>query len=241
MALSSQCTSSVPTGSPPRTLARWPNAVELARRGLLRRVGVWPVLAWVVAGLLMSVALHARAAAEDVPGSTPAGFSLPGSDKGEPVHINADLLEFDARQNVATFRGDVVSSQGAVVMRSALLRATFAPSANGKSGSMQRLQSLVAEGNVHITYGNRVARGKRAEFNNANRTLVLSGDAVVYEGPNEVRGERVVVYLDEQRSVVEGTSKRVKAILVPDASAPGGGDAEDDPKVPTPPAEGGDQ
>jgi lipopolysaccharide export system protein LptA len=44
---------------------------------------------------------------------------------------------------------------------------------------------------------------------------VLSGDAVLHEGSNEVRGERVIVYLDEQRSVVEGTNTRVKAILVP--------------------------
>jgi lipopolysaccharide export system protein LptA len=38
---------------------------------------------------------------------------------------------------------------------------------------------------------------------------------VLHDGPNEVVGDRVVVYLDEDRSVVEGGRKRVKAVLFP--------------------------
>jgi len=34
---------------------------------------------------------------------------------------------------------------------------------------------------------------------------------VLHEGSNEVVGDRVVVYLDENRSIVEGGRKRVKA------------------------------
>ena len=36
------------------------------------------------------------------------------------------------------------------------------------------------------------------------RTLVLTENPVLHDGPNEVAGERVIVYLDEDRSVVEG-------------------------------------
>jgi len=39
---------------------------------------------------------------------------------------------------------------------------------------------------------------------------------LVEDGANEVGGDRVIVYLDEDRSVVEGGRKRVKAILHPD-------------------------
>jgi lipopolysaccharide export system protein LptA len=143
------------------------------------------------------------------------GFSLPGSESTEPVEIEAKSLEFDARENVAVFRGDVVTTQGDVVMRSAVLRVEFAQS-NGKIGRVERPQSVVAEGDVRITQGARVALGNRAEFDEAERMLVLSGDAVLHEGSNQVRGERIIVYLDEDRSVVEGTNTRVKAILVRD-------------------------
>ena len=44
---------------------------------------------------------------------------------------------------------------------------------------------------------------------------MLSQNAVVHDGPNEVSGDRIVVYLDEERSVVEGGGGRVKAVLFP--------------------------
>jgi lipopolysaccharide export system protein LptA len=34
--------------------------------------------------------------------------------------------------------------------------------------------------------------------------MVLDGEAVVREGENVIRGERVIFYVDEERSVVEG-------------------------------------
>jgi lipopolysaccharide transport protein LptA len=122
---------------------------------------------------------------------------------------------------VATFRGDVVTTQDDVVMHSAVLRVVFVPSEG--IGNLEQLQTVVAEGDVRITQGNRVARGERAEFDDAARTLVLSGKAVLVEGSNEIRGERVIVYLDEERSVVEGTNSRVKAVLVPHGDGDGDG------------------
>ena len=50
----------------------------------------------------------------------------------------------------------------------------------------------------------------------AQLILVLGGDPVLRDGPNEVTGDRIVVYLDEGRSVVEsGGKKRVSAVLYP--------------------------
>ena len=164
-------------------------------------------------------------------------FSLPGSHSSGPIHIDANLLEFDARADVATFRGNVVTTQDDIVMHSAVLRVTFVP-AEGIA-NLDRVQTVIAEGAVHITQGNRVARGERAEFDDAARTLVLSGGAVLVEGASEVRGERVIVYLDEERSVVEGTNSRVKAVLVPHGEDGGGARAASGGKSPgTPDGQG---
>jgi lipopolysaccharide export system protein LptA len=161
-------------------------------------------------------------------GERKTGFSLPGTRSSGPIHIDAKLLEFDARTDVATFRGDVVTTQDDVVMHSAVLRVVFVPSEG--IGNLEQLQTVVAEGDVRITQGNRVARGERAEFDDAARTLVLSGKAVLVEGSNEIRGERVIVYLDEERSIVEGTNSRVKAVLVPHGDGDGDGAKTDGSK-----------
>jgi lipopolysaccharide export system protein LptA len=52
---------------------------------------------------------------------------------------------------------------------------------------------------------------------------VLTENPVVHDGPNEILGDRIVVYIDENRSVVEGGPKRVKATLIPDKKDGGAG------------------
>jgi len=65
---------------------------------------------------------------------------------------------------------------------------------------------VVAEGQVRIHKGDRLAEGRRAVFDQAKQTIVLSDGAVLHEGPNQVAGDRIVVYLQEERSVVESGS-----------------------------------
>lgn len=137
-------------------------------------------------------------------------FSL-GGQRG-PVTISADRLEFDYRTGVLTYRGRVTVAQADVTMQSNVLRVTIDPDAP------DQLREIIAEGAVRIAKGDRLATGGRAVFDQATRTVVLSDQAKLRDGPNEVAGERVVVYLDEERSVVEsGENDRVRAVLFPPA------------------------
>lgn len=136
------------------------------------------------------------------------------SDRG-PVHISADQLEFDYRKSILTYRGSVTVKQADLTLNSDVLRVTLDPKAT------DQLREVVAEGKVQIAKGERRASGGRAVFDQASRTIVLSDGAVLRDGPNEVAGERVVVYLDEERSVIEGGSERVRAVLFPEKKAEG--------------------
>jgi lipopolysaccharide export system protein LptA len=80
-----------------------------------------------------------------------------------------------------------------------------------------RVQNIVAVGNVRIDQGTRWAVGGHAVFDQGQRTLVLTENPVLHDGPNVVAGDRVIVYLDENRSIVEGGRKRVKAVLYPNS------------------------
>jgi hypothetical protein len=54
----------------------------------------------------------------------------------------------------------------------------------------------------------------------------MSENPMLHDGPNEVAGDRVVVFLDEDRSVVEGGRKRVKAVFHPDSGKGDGSTAK---------------
>lgn len=153
----------------------------------------------------------------------------------EPITINSDALEYDYKGNVVVYRGDVQATQGPVKLRSDVLTVTFEQSGQKPaaektadvmaSGGTRRLRQIVATGKVRIDHGTRWATGGRATFDQGARTIVLTEEPVLHDGANEVVGDRVVVYLDEDRSVVEGGRKRVKAVLYPnkdDGLAPRG-------------------
>ena len=75
----------------------------------------------------------------------------------------------------------------------------------------------VSTGNVRIiTRDCRTGTAQRAEYYDAEQRVVLIGNARVWQDDNVVTGERITIYLAEDRSVVEGgKQERVKAIFYP--------------------------
>lgn len=164
-----------------------------------------------------------------------------GSNK-EPININSDSLELDYKGSVLTYAGNVKVTQGDVTLTSDKLTITYdrqavqrspAPQASpdpqaspaarraGTAGTdANKIKEVVAEGHVRIVRGDRIAEGRRAVFDQAQQTIVLSDNAVLHEGLNKVAGDRIVVYLREERSVVEsGNNSRVSAVFYPNAGA----------------------
>lgn len=129
--------------------------------------------------------------------------------QGGPVEITAKELEFDYPKRTLTYRGNVLVSQADLKLTSETLRVVLNEEAR------EVIREVTAEGKVRIEQGQRIATGGRAVFDQAKRTVVLSESPVLREGVNEVAGEKITVYLDEQRSVVEGGNQRVRAVLYP--------------------------
>jgi lipopolysaccharide export system protein LptA len=167
-----------------------------------------------------------RAATEARPaedGSAPSQGSfldaMSFSSSREPISVSADSLVFDYRTRVLTYKGGVVVTQGDMKLQSDMLTVTL------DDHTENRLKGVVADGQVRLSKGSRWATGGRAVFDRTQNTVVLSQDAMLHDGPNEVSGSRIVVYLDQQRSVVEGGNGRVKALLFPPSGSatPAGG------------------
>jgi lipopolysaccharide export system protein LptA len=173
-------------------------------------------------------ALALVAAFASVAGAEPAREAAKGNElfdvgsfgnRKEPITVTADNLEYDYKANVVVYRGEVLATQGEMKLRSDTLTVTFAARdgapADAAAKNSPKLQQIVAIGNVRIDNGTRWATGGRAVFEQGTRTVVLTEAPVMHDGPSEVIGDRVTIYLDENRSVVEGGRKRVKAVVYP--------------------------
>ena len=148
------------------------------------------------------------------------------SGKG-PINIRSGKLEFFYNEKRIVYRGDVVVTRDNGTIKSDLLTVTYeeqaannsagtpavpasntpAPEKENAASRRQRIKEAVAEGNVEITSDKGNATCKKATFNEIKRTVVLSGDAVLRDGDNIVKGQTVTVYLDENRVTVEGTAE----------------------------------
>lgn len=157
--------------------------------------------------------------------------SLSFTSRKEPIHIRSRDLEFRYDDKRITYRGDVVVTQGETTLKSDTLIVTYEEPTTEKgaaqpkpqnTSSQQQLKEVVAEGNVDITSGDRHATAKKAVFNQATRTVVLSGNAVLQEGDNRVAGEKVTVFLDEKRTVVEGGGEKPRVEMVVSQQQEGG-------------------
>lgn len=153
------------------------------------------------------------------PASLLGGFSF--TSQREPITIASEALEFNYRSRVLKYVGSVVAIQGDMKLQSRSLTVTLDAQVEN------RIKEVVADGQVRLSKGTRWATGGHAVFNQDHRTVVLSDNAELHDGGNIVKGDRVVVYLDEERSVVEGGKGRVEAVLVPsqndEGAAPAGG------------------
>jgi lipopolysaccharide export system protein LptA len=122
------------------------------------------------------------------------GFGLMSS--RSPIEITSDALEANQKENVVTFSGNVIAKQEEMTIYTNKLVVNYDPETK-KIGEIQAL------GNVKVVMGDRRATGQKATFFQNENKLILEGDAVIREGDNVIRGERVIYYMDEERSVVE--------------------------------------
>ena len=154
--------------------------------------------------------------------------SLSFADRRQPIDIRSGSLEFLYAEKRVQYQDKVVVTQGKVTLTCNLLTVTYEDLSQSKSTtqpsspsptSQQRLKEVIAEGDVRLQAENGYATGQKFIFDQDKRTVILSGNVVLREGANQVSGDRVSVYLDERRSVVEG---RARMRLIPQSdNAPG--------------------
>ncbi len=126
-----------------------------------------------------------------------------------PVEVTASKLEALQQQRQAIFSGEVVAKQGDITLYSDKLIVFLLP-------DQDQVERMEATGKVRVIQLDRTATADRAVYHQQQGTLLLYGNAKVHQGQNEISGEEIIVYLQEDRSVVKsGDTGRVKAILFP--------------------------
>ncbi len=172
---------------------------------------VWPLVFFFGALSLLVPAW----AAEKKP--VPQGKTIPEAAglSAQPLRITSQQLEADNKNQVIIFTGNIVARQGDLVIHADAARVNYEKREEGNE-----VREIEATGNVKIHQGDRVATGQRAQFLNREQKIILTGQPRVWQGKDMVSGDKITVFLEEDRSFVEGgPDRRVEVILYPKGEA----------------------
>ncbi|MCF6179546.1 MAG: lipopolysaccharide transport periplasmic protein LptA [Geopsychrobacter sp.] len=128
-----------------------------------------------------------------------------------PIEVTSDRMDADRQKGEVLFSGHVVAKRGTMTIYAARLTLYLV-----KEGTEQAIDRLVAEEDVRLVDGERIATAKRLDYDQKTEKMLLTGNAEVHQGGNLVMGEEIELFLKEDRSVVKGgEGGRVRAVFKP--------------------------
>lgn len=140
-------------------------------------------------------------------------LALPGtasalkSDKDQPVYVEADGVDIDDRSGISIYKGNVVLTQGSIVIKAD--KVTVTQKAN-------QTDHIEAVGNPvtfkQDTEGEKGAikgRSKKTEYSANSEIIYMTGDAVLNQGKDTFKSDKITY--DRARAVVKaGASAKGK-------------------------------
>ena len=136
-----------------------------------------------------------------------------------PIVIHSNTLELDQEKKLVVFEGDVkAKTEGMIIdCQKMLVYYLGNPTTEEADTESDRIDKIIALGDVVIDrYAAGIARAGKAVFHKDEEKIVLTENPVVQQGPDYVEGQRITIFLNESRSIVEGDeNKRVKATIFP--------------------------
>jgi len=149
------------------------------------------------------------------------------SAKGGAITINSDKLEVIDAQNEAIFTGRVDALQDDARLRADKLDVLFDKkvatddAANQPGAAWGDVKTLIATGNVFYVTPKQVAKAEKAVYDVVKDQVVMSGNVVVTQGKNVIRGDMLVIKISTGRAVFDTTkvdgapAGRVRAAFFP--------------------------
>ena len=186
-----------------------------------------------------ALAAAAQPAQKDQPGGAMQGLQL---NRDQPVKIESDTLEVRDKSQQATFVGKVKLTQGDTILQCQSLvifyetesaapaqkKGTKTAQKNeqkgGALGAGQQIKRAEAKGDVLVTQKDQTAKGDNGVFDVKANTITLTGNVVVTQATNVLRGERMVVDLTTGVARVEsgqsksGERQRVEGLVNPSST-----------------------
>ncbi len=146
--------------------------------------------------------------------------------KSGPIEVVADRMEAFQEKRIIVFSGNTVATQGDIKLKTDRLSIYYKKSGEQKDKIGKQdmavagdLEKIELQGNVIVTQNDISATSETAVYYQDGAKVIMTGNPVLQQGKNVIKGCRVVIFIDENRGEVQkcetGSTGRVTAIIHP--------------------------
>ncbi len=136
----------------------------------------------VVAALLLTVCM--------------SGITVAENTAREPLVITSLRMDADKLGERVVFTGTVSLKKEGMTLSSDSMTVFY------EAGS-KRIREIEAHGNVVVRKDGRVALSNNAFYYNKEEKIILTGDAHIMENQNQLGGEKITLFMRDDRSIIE--------------------------------------
>ncbi|MGE5172966.1 MAG: lipopolysaccharide transport periplasmic protein LptA [Betaproteobacteria bacterium] len=115
----------------------------------------------------------------------------------EPIVITSNRMEAEKLGDKVTFIGNVTLKKEGMTLSADTMVVFY-------DAGTKDIREIEARGNVVVRKEGRVALSNKASYYSREEKIVLTGDARIIENESQVGGEKITLFMRDDRSVVEG-------------------------------------
>ena len=131
-----------------------------------------------------------------------------------PLNVTSDSMLAKKIASTIEFKGNVVVTRDDYIIHADSITMFFTKKTKTNAKEKNKIDKIIATGNVKFISGKRKAYAGRAVYTYKNEVLVLTENnpKVITDG-NSVTGEKITVFQRDDRITIEGG---VNAVFIPD-------------------------
>jgi lipopolysaccharide export system protein LptA len=177
-------------------------------KGVMNRLTIWGLTSWLVIALASTGAKAQIAASSDA-----------------PVDVTADRLEAMNQTCSAIWSGSAEAVQDQSRLRANTIT-LYNQVIGGRAGNCGVLARMEAVGEVFYVTPQQTVRSDLATYTSSSDTLVMSGQVIVAQGDNVLRGDRLTIIVKTGQATMETGTKgrgkpgRVRGVFYPNKASP---------------------
>ena len=135
-----------------------------------------------------------------------------------PIDIKSNTLEMNNKLKIVTFKGDVNAKKDNFVIncdKMLVYYKTFTDESEKGDEGKTKIDKIVATGHVKINRAKGgTAKAEKAIYYQEDEKMVLMGNPTVKQGSDLVKGDRITIFLNEDRSIVEGSKDSKVSVTI---------------------------